>query len=359
MRDNSAHAKSPPKFRLGLSGCGGGLESISTWQLLALAEKAEALGFDGVWINEEHFQGSIIEVEGRRCHSPLILASAILARTTRLRVGFSVLLLALHHPVRLAEEIATLDVLSEGRVDLGVSRGGNGRYLEVYGVAPDSVNARFSETLSFMLRAWKNEKVNFGESAYSIEPKPVQLPHPPIFIGTYTDETAAQAAMNGHKLILHGINNMANQRRLMKAYVGAGGDPAGVPFGRFVYVSESDASARRELWPTIETLAARLRGFGLFNRNGVLVERDLEPENFYREMVIAGGPQSCAQRILELHDELGVSYLNALSAFFGFLPLPLLERSLERLARDVRPLVEASLTASAEKNYAEAEAHLP
>jgi alkanesulfonate monooxygenase SsuD/methylene tetrahydromethanopterin reductase-like flavin-dependent oxidoreductase (luciferase family) len=359
MLDNSTLVNAPNKFRLGLSGCGGGLESVSTSQLLTLAEKVEALGFDAVWINEEHFQGSIIEVEGRRCHSPLILASAILARTTRLRVGFSVLLLALHHPVRLAEEIATLDVLSQGRVELGVSRGGNGRYLEAYGVAPDSVNARFDETLSFMLRAWKDEKVDFGENAYSIEPKPVQLPHPPIFVGTYTDETAAQAAANGHKLILHGVNNMENQRRIMKAYVGAGGDPAGVPFGRFVYVSESDASARRELWPTIEKLTARLRGFGLFNRKGVVVERDLEPENFYREMVIAGGPESCAQRILELHDELGVSYLNALSAFFGFLPLPRLERSLELLAHEVRPRVEARLTASVEKSRAEAGARLP
>jgi hypothetical protein len=99
-------------FKLGLSGCGGGLESISTSQILDLAEKVEALGFTGVWLNEEHFQGSIVEVEGRRCHSPLILASAILARTRRLRVGFSVLLAALHNPVRLAEEIATLDVIS-------------------------------------------------------------------------------------------------------------------------------------------------------------------------------------------------------------------------------------------------------
>ncbi len=93
---------------IGLSGCGGGLEdSISTSRLLDLAEEVEALGFEAMWLNEEHFQGSIVEVEGRRCHSPLILASAILARTKKLRVGFPVLLLALHHPVRLAEEIST------------------------------------------------------------------------------------------------------------------------------------------------------------------------------------------------------------------------------------------------------------
>ena len=76
LRDNSALAISPPIFRLGLSDCGGELESASTSQLLALAENVEALGFDAVWIHEEHFQGSIIEVEERRCPSSPFLASA-------------------------------------------------------------------------------------------------------------------------------------------------------------------------------------------------------------------------------------------------------------------------------------------
>lgn len=351
--DSLAHAGSSleyphpsERFRIGLSGCGGGLESVSTSQLLDLVEKVEALGFDAVWINEEHFQGSIIEVEGRRCHSPVALASAMLARTKRLRVGFSVLLLALHHPIRLAEEIATLDVLSNGRVDFGISRGGNGRYLDAYGVPAEDVNTLFHDNLALIRRAWSDEKIAFGENTLSVEPKPVQRPHPPIFMGTYTGETAAWAAREGHSLILHGITSMANQRRLLNAYVEAGGEPGCAPFGRFVYVSETDARAREELWPTIEKLTSRLRGFGLFNRKGVVAEADLEPENFYRDMVIVGSPETCAQKILALNAELGVTYLNALSAFFGFLPLPLLEKSLALLARDVRPLIDAGLQKS-------------
>src|SRR5215475_4028292 len=140
------------RCRIGLSGCGGGLESISSRELLDLAELAERLEFDGLWINEEHFQGSSIDVEGRRCLSPLILASAILARTERIRVGFSVLLLPMHHPIRLAEEIATLDVLSNGRVDFGISRGGNKRYLQAYGLPDDDLDKRFHSCLESMLR---------------------------------------------------------------------------------------------------------------------------------------------------------------------------------------------------------------
>jgi len=332
-------------FRIGLSGCAGGLEAISSSRLLEFAEKAEALGFEGLWLNEEHFQGSVVEVEGRRCHSPLILASALAARTRRLRIGFSVLLLSLHHPVRLAEEIATLDVISDGRVDFGISRGANPRYLGVYGVDPKAAEESFQSRLAFLFRAWQDEKLQFGDSFHSIEPKPVQKPHPPVFIGTYTEETAAWAAREGHAIICHGITNMANQRRMMRAFTEAGGDVTRVPFGRFVYVSETNASAREELWPTVVKLSGRLKGFGLFNRKGIVTEGDLDPEVFYREMVIAGSPETCASRLIELHDELGITYLNALSAFFGFLPFDLLDRSLVLLGREVRPRVERALCA--------------
>lgn len=347
IASGEAQGPATQRFRIGLSGCGGGLESISTSRLLDLAEKAEALGFEALWLNEEHFQGSIVEVEGRRCHSPLILAAAILARTRKLRVGFSVLLLPLHHPVRLAEEIATLDVLSDGRVDFGISRGSNGRYLEVYGIDPGSTVERFHSTLAFALEAWKDGKLPFGENTYSIEPKPIQKPHPPVFLGTHTSEMAAWAAREGHAIICHGITNMDNQRRLIRAFVDAGGDISRVPFGRFVYVSETDASARAELWPTVLKLTQRLNGFKLFNRNGVVGERDLDPEVFYREMVIAGSPESCSEQILALNAELGINYLNALSAFFGFLPVKLLEKSLTLLGTEVGPRVRCALAAEA------------
>lgn len=329
------------RFKLGLSGCGGGLESVSTSHLLSLAERAEELGYDALWINEEHFQGSIVAVEGRRCLSPLILASAILARTTRIRVGFSVLLLSLHQPIRLAEEIASLDVLSGGRVDFGVSRGANRRYSAAFNPSADESSAAFQDTLALIHRAWSDTPLAFGgQPPVSIEPKPVQRPGPPVFVGTYTEETVAWAAQAGHRLICHGITSPANQDRLMRAFALAGGDPATVPFGRFVYVGEDDDSARAEVWPTILRQTERLRTVALFNRSGVITERDLEPETFYRDMVIAGGPESCARQILDLRERYGVRYLNALTAFFGFLPLPLLERSIERLALRVRPLVE-------------------
>jgi len=104
-------------MRFDLSGCGAGLDESAS-SLLKLAPWAESLGYDGLWLNEEYFGQN-----SRVCLSPIPLATALAMRSRTIRIGFSVLVLPLYQPIRLAEEIATLDLLSDGRVDLGVSRG--------------------------------------------------------------------------------------------------------------------------------------------------------------------------------------------------------------------------------------------
>ena len=329
------------QFRVGLSGCGGGLESVSDVALFDLAAFVDELGFDAIWINEEHFQGGTNAREGRRCLSPLILAAALAARTERIRIGFSAIVLPLHQPLRLAEEIASLDVLSGGRVDLGISRGTNSQYMAAFGMAPDEIGPRFEEGLDLLLCAWQEPTIELGGKLRSVEPKPVQRPHPPIYMATYTAATAAWAAKSGYRLICHGINSLANLRPILRAFRDAGGDPSTIPFGRFIYVSETDGSARREIWPTILDLTKRMRDMSIFRRPNIITEDELLPERYYDSMVIAGSPQTCVEKIVCLADEFGLRYFNALSAFFGHLPTPLLRRSLELLATEVRPLLEA------------------
>lgn len=328
-------------FTLGLSGCGGGLESGHGHNLPDLAERAEALGFQSLWINEEHFQSGTNPREGRTCLSPLILAATIAARTRRIRIGFSVLVLPLHQPLRLAEEIATLDVLSGGRIDLGISRGANPKYAAAFGFAPDEVAQRFDTCLDTMLRAWRDPEIAIGTETYAVAPKPKQIPHPPIYMGTYTPATAAWAAQQGHRLICHGISSMATLRPVISAYVDAGGDLATVPLGRFVYVGDTDTSARQDIWPVVLDLTRRLRDNGLHRRPNIITLEELDPEVFLDRMVIWGSPDTCAERITALADGFGIRRLNALSAFFGHLPEPLLLRSLELLATEVKPRIDA------------------
>jgi alkanesulfonate monooxygenase SsuD/methylene tetrahydromethanopterin reductase-like flavin-dependent oxidoreductase (luciferase family) len=151
-------------LRFDLSGCGAGLDE-SAASLLELGPLAESLGYDGLWINEEHFgQGS------RVCLSPILLATALAMRTRKIRIGFSVLVLPLFEPIRLAEEIATLDVLSEGPVDFGVSRGNTSRYFEAWGLEYDDRSTAFDSVFEKLIRYWTEPKVQVGSRTESIEP---------------------------------------------------------------------------------------------------------------------------------------------------------------------------------------------
>ena len=170
------------------------LDAAPAWtssakDLLGLGPLAKSLGYNGLWINEEHFgQGS------RVCLSPILLATALAMRTRTIRIGFSVLVLPLFEPIRLAEEIATLDVLSEGRVDLGVSRGNTSRYFEAWGLDYEDRSAAFDAVFEKLLRYWTEPKVEVGSRTESIEPKCVQQPYPPIYVASYREAAAAWAA---------------------------------------------------------------------------------------------------------------------------------------------------------------------
>jgi alkanesulfonate monooxygenase SsuD/methylene tetrahydromethanopterin reductase-like flavin-dependent oxidoreductase (luciferase family) len=232
--------------------------------ILEFVELAEELGFDSLWFNEEHFSvdwGARAELH----LSPIVAAMAAAARTTQIRVGFSVLLVPLHDPVRLAEELATLDVLSGGRVNLGVSRAASSNYAKVFGYDPQT-GPSLEQCLEAIFGYWSGSPVDNDERGRTLQPRPLQQPHPPVFVGAYHDESIAWAAKHGHGLIQHGIQAPASLRRCLGAYRDAGGEVASVPVGRFCYVGESDERARQEAWPTIVTQANRLHRIGLHRR---------------------------------------------------------------------------------------------
>lgn len=323
------------ELKFGLSGCAGGFDSSDPEELLTMSEVADTLGYTGIWINEEHFQ----QVERpRRCFSPLILGTAIAARTTNIRIGFSVLLMSLHNPVRLAEDITSMDVLSKGRVDFGISRGNSARYLAAYGIDPGQASVeRFHESLKFLMKCWEGTELGEGEQKFSTG-KTVQQPHPPIYIGTYDEETASWAGREGHLLIQHGIQSKSRLKAIMRAFENGGGDVSKVPVGRFMYVGKSDSSAREVAWPAACQMAELLRKMGM-HKKGVIEERDLDPERFYNEMVIAGGPDSCIKQLRALSESLGTKYVNSLPSFFGHLSPSKILPSLEIISKYIMPIL--------------------
>jgi alkanesulfonate monooxygenase SsuD/methylene tetrahydromethanopterin reductase-like flavin-dependent oxidoreductase (luciferase family) len=331
------------QMRFGLSGVLGGLEAHGADAVIAQARRVELLGFDSVWFNEEHFSQPN---NGRRVLSPIVLAAAVAAATTTLRVGFSVLLVPLHHPLRLAEEIATLDVLSGGRVNLGVSRANSDRYRVPFGY-DESRDPGLQQCLDQILGYWSGTPIVVDGASYTLSPTPLQQPHPPIYVGAYRESTLTWAAECGYAVIAHGIQSPASLHRCLTTYAEHGGDLTTVPVGRFCYVGESDRQARKDAWPTVVAQAQRLHTIGLWRRGYVITtEEDLESERFYHETAIVGGPETVAARIAELRDTYGVRRLNLLSSFFGMLPPELLDGSLELFAAEVMPRLNRNFVAA-------------
>lgn len=322
----------------GLSGAGAGFESSAPALWPAFARRAERQGFHSLWLNEEHFQSRQRRQGGRHILSPLVAAAAMAARTRTIRLGFSVLLLPLHQPIRLAEELASLDRLSRGRVDFGISRGGSERYLEAFGINKLDARERFPYALQRVLDCWGKQPLLLAGAPLDVQPKPIQKPHPPVYIGTYSEDMARWAATAGHRLIIHGIQSASHARDNLRWFVEAGGNPSMVPFGRFTYVSESDETARRELLPVLPQLLAKLRMVGKSQRQQSVIDMaNLEPDLFIKHMVVTGSPATCRERIAELRDRLGIRHFNLLPAFFGYLPPAALRRSLLLFSDEVLP----------------------
>src|SRR5499426_3939539 len=163
---------------------------------LAQMLAAESLGYSSVWIAEHHFNDYGL------CPAPQVLASFVAARTTSLRLGMGVSLLPLHHPVDLAEELAVLDVVSGGRLEIGIGRGGTLQDYQTFQSDRADSRARVEEGVELMRQCWRGEPFDFQGRFHSAErlhvrPRPAQRPHPPLYIAANSEESVRSAARLG------------------------------------------------------------------------------------------------------------------------------------------------------------------
>jgi alkanesulfonate monooxygenase SsuD/methylene tetrahydromethanopterin reductase-like flavin-dependent oxidoreductase (luciferase family) len=157
---------------------------------------AESLGYQSVWIAEHHFNDYGL------CPAPQVLAAFLAARTRRLRLGMGVSLLPLHHPVDLAEELAVLDVVSDGRLDVGIGRGGTLQDYQTFQSDREDARARVEEGLALMRQSWSGAPFDFQGRFHSAErlhvrPRPRQRPHPPLYIACNSEDSVLSAARLG------------------------------------------------------------------------------------------------------------------------------------------------------------------
>src|SRR6266540_4197302 len=299
-------------------------------------ETAETDRLDGVWLAERHFAapGRPLDAFGAGIPSiasaPLVLASAIAARTTRVRIGIAVNVLPLCHPIRMAEEAATVDQISKGRLDFGVGRSGFPRAYEGYGIPYGESRERFQECLDVILNAWTEERFSFAGKYYtfhelSVLPKPYQKPHPPIRVAATTRETFPQVGRMGHPIFigLRGFD-VSEAAHPLKAYRQAwreAGHPGdGDVFLRIPgYVAETAERALSE--PEYSTMRSYRRLGQTFGRSAgaagtTAAEERVERaerlssvgyDDLLRGRLAYGTPEMVVERLRQLQETLGLS----------------------------------------------------
>src|SRR6201997_2935572 len=158
-------------------------------------------GYDAVWLAEHHFSSFSV------CPSVHMVGTLAAARTQRLRIGTAVSLAPFYHPLRLAEEVALLDLLSGGRVNWGAGRGCARVEVSAFGVPPEESASRFHETVEIVLKAWTEEKLTFSGKHFRFEdvevlPKPLQAPHPPVWMAASSEGAIEWAAGRGFSILM-------------------------------------------------------------------------------------------------------------------------------------------------------------
>ncbi len=296
---------------------------------LELMRSAEDLGFDSVWPAEHHFS------EYGYCASPALSLAAIATQTKRIRLGTGVVVLPFHNPIRVAEEFAMLDLMSDGRVDFGVGRGY--QPLEFAGFQVDQTKSRgiFNESLDVILQAWTQDRVNFKGAHFNIKdlevrPKPLQKPHPPVWVAGLSEATFPMVGKWGCNLLCAPVFGFQGKSAtdLLDAYRkglrSAGHDPATKEIAALcmVYCADTTEQARREfadpvMWyyRTIAKYVAPPPGQGPVKTYELYTQtRDLAANVSFEQLLeagalVCGDRDHCIKQISAMQEKFGFTQL--------------------------------------------------
>lgn len=312
------------------------------------AQQAEALGFRNVWLAEHHF--STYGYVGR----PVQLATYLAARTTQIRVGTAVIVVPLHHPLVIAEEIATLDVLSGGRCDIGLGRGYQYYEFERLGLELDSARARWSESIDIIEKALCGEPFSYDGELFDIPettvfPLAVQKPHPPFWITAQSPESVEATVRRGFNLLTGGfgvpVERMAEFRVLFDRLVSEirPGCVPDVGVQRAVYVTEDVQDARdaaeHARWNMRVTLSLRNHYERVDRGHAVAVPmptREPSTDELLERFIVVGNPDTVIAQIRRIQELVGINHFNC-SFWFGDLDQKRVLKSMELFAREVMP----------------------
>ena len=284
-------------------------------EIVEEAQQAERHGFDSMMFTEHHQQADGF------LPSPLILAAAVAAHTKRLKVGTAVVLLPLYHPIHLAEDAATLDIVSKGRLILGVAGGWATVDFQPFGVALKQRPSRVEEGVEIIKRAWTEERFSFHGKRYQLEnvavtPKPVQQPRPPIWMGGGSPAAIQRTAQIADRWITGAGLDFDTMKTLATAYRGAADGAGKAPFIaslRDSWVAPSMAQAAAEWGGPIMDTIGFYAGLGMRFRLAPLGRfadspAELTFDNVKANRFVVGSPEDCRAEFERYNREAGVEY---------------------------------------------------
>jgi alkanesulfonate monooxygenase SsuD/methylene tetrahydromethanopterin reductase-like flavin-dependent oxidoreductase (luciferase family) len=297
--------------------------------------EAEALGYHSTFCVEHHFTG------WNQISATLNLLTWVAAHTRTLRVGTAVMVLPWHNPVLLAEQAAVLDLMSGGRLDLGIGKGYRWNEFNGFCIPMDEAQARFDEALEVMKKAWTSRERFSHEGRYwrfsdiVVEPKPAQTPYPALWMAAGSAATIQRVAECGANLLLDQFaspQRIGERIALFKAEVEARGrvfDPMSVAVARDAFVSKDDADKKAALARAAEVRRRTIEVSRAPDHPGGSHILAYEHDETGNAAALYGTPDEIARMLEELRS-VGVRYL---LANFGGASRP----SLQRFAREVVP----------------------
>jgi alkanesulfonate monooxygenase SsuD/methylene tetrahydromethanopterin reductase-like flavin-dependent oxidoreductase (luciferase family) len=324
-------------------------------EMIELIELADALGFDVAWLAELHFGGAFSLLA-----HPLMAVPVIAQRTRRIRVGTAVTLLPLHHPLACAEQAATADILSGGRLELGVGRGSIPSQFHGFGVSVAENRARFDEALAIIRLAWTRERFSYQGAFYRVEdvevvPRPLQQPHPPLRVAVHTAESFTHIARLGLPIYSGTTTTPLPQLRecmtLYRSHLAAAGhswQPDQMALMLPVHVGTSGRAAREAMRPGVRKYYENLRTIFAalpasyadhLPRLKIIEETvaNLPYERFCRDQGVFGDTAEVVDRLQAVRDEFGLSQIIAWFDQGCMLRRDEVERTLRRFAEHVMP----------------------
>ncbi len=337
------------------------------WETMDQIELADKLGFDSIWTVEHHFLN-----EFSYCSAPEVFLACVTQRTKQIRVGHGVVVLPFNHPVRVAERIAVLDIMSNGRVELGTGRATSMDEISGFGLQPSDTRPRWAEAIEMIPRMWREDPFSYRGKYWTVEPpvsvipKPIQKPHPPLWVAATNPDTFGLAGERGLGVLCFtlgvALSDVAPRLALYREKIRSA-TPVGLNINNQVSMNimglvgdnprETEEIAREavlwyvrkgfEIVSSVARAAATDKSYSYLNTAARFDPAQIT-QDYYRflkdgDLIAVGGPEE-ALRVARRYRELGADQV-LFFLQYGRIPHDRILRSIELIGEKVLPEIRS------------------